>query len=290
MVYNINSAAESAHFLRGTLFDRWCDVKRRLPAGRQGKGLIIYPVATMVAFRHPRERMSTNSSFVSRLIGQGPMAEPIDSAPLKVVVFDCDGVLFDSKEANVHFYNHVMEYVGHPPVRPDQRDFIHMYPVKESLLFLLGSGPVHNRAQEYVQTIDFRFFNQYLRCEPGLVDILKIASTSYRTALATNRTISTREVLTHFRLEQYFHMVVSASDVSNPKPHPESMERIMEAFSAAPEEVLFIGDSPVDAALAQATGVIFVAYKNPALKAHIHIGHFHELLPVLAAARPEPLG
>ncbi len=197
---------------------------------------------------------------------------------LKVIALDCDGVLFDSREANVHFYTHIMEIIGRPPVREDQHEYIHMHPVRESLIYLIGGeGEDFDRAFQYFKTIDFGPFNGYLRREPGLVPFLKLAQKHFRTALATNRTISTLELLRQFNLREYFDLVVSASDVRNPKPHPESMERIFAAFRVLPQHVLYIGDSKVDEALALATGVLFVSYKNPSLKAELHIAHFQEL-------------
>lgn len=201
----------------------------------------------------------------------------------QVVAFDCDGVLFDSKDANIRFYNHIMETIDGPPVRPEQREYIHMHPVKESLQFLLGEGAEYRRALSYSQKIDFKEFNAHLRCEPGLVEVLKLAKSCCRTAMATNRTLSAREVLAHFHLDQYFDLVVSASDVKHPKPHPEQMERIEEVFGVSGEEILYVGDSAVDEAFAAATGVFFVAYKNPKLTAHLHIEHFKELHPLLLA-------
>lgn len=196
---------------------------------------------------------------------------------LKVIVFDCDGVLFDSKEANVKFYNHILERFAREPVRPEQCEYIHMHTVHESLFFLLGPGQDLDEAMRYCQTLDFSAFNDYMECEPGLTRVLAFAKKSYRVALATNRMVSTRDILAHFRLDQYFDLIVSASDVRFPKPHPESMEKIMQAFSASPQEILYVGDSSVDQALATATGVFFVAYKNPGLEAHIHVSHFDEL-------------
>jgi len=204
---------------------------------------------------------------------------------LQVIVFDCDGVLFDSKEANHLFYNHILAYVDQPPVRPDQREYIHMHPVRESLGFLLGDGPCFERAWAYAQQIDFSEFNTHLRCEPGLVETLERIKVTFKTALATNRTVSTHELLRHYHLDKYFDLVVSASDVQFPKPHPETMERILTSFDVSAAEVLFIGDSTVDEALAKATGVIFAAYKNPKLKAHLHIDHFHQLGALLSAPR-----
>jgi HAD superfamily hydrolase (TIGR01509 family) len=201
--------------------------------------------------------------------------------PFKVIAFDCDGVLFDSKDANVAFYSHILEHLGLPPVQPDQHEFIHMHPVRESLRYLVGPGVGFEKALEFAHSIDFERFNACLCPEPGLVSMLEQAQTYYHTALATNRTVSTRQVLAHFHIEQYFDLVVSASDVSFPKPHPEIMERIMSAFEVSPRQVLFVGDSAVDEALALATGVFFVAYKNRTLQAHLYVSHFEELQPVL---------
>lgn len=203
---------------------------------------------------------------------------------LRAIVFDCDGVLFDSKEANVRFYSHILERVGLPPVTPDQEEFIHMYPVRESLRYLMGDGERFQTAWEYLQKIDFRAFNSYLRREPGLLEILTLAKSRYKTALATNRMVSTRELLAHFDIEKFFDLVVSAADVRHPKPHPESMEKILNTFGISPREVLYVGDSAVDEALATATGVFFVAYKNKSLKAHLHVHHFQELHPILMNA------
>lgn len=72
------------------------------------------------------------------------------------------------------------------------------------------------------------------------------------------------------------------------------MERIMETFAVLPEQVLYVGDSAVDEALAINTGVYFAAYKNPNLKAHLHLTHFNELHSLLASescnhkADPDP--
>jgi len=197
---------------------------------------------------------------------------------LKVVALDCDGVLFDSKDANIRFYTHIMEVVGRPPLLAEQHEYIHMHPVRQSLLYLIGNdGEDFERAYSYFTTIDFEPFNGYLQQEPGLTDFLKLAQSRYRTALATNRTVSTLQLLRRYDLSQYFDLVMSASDVQHPKPHPEIMERILSNFCVLPEQVVYIGDSKVDETFARATGVLFIAYKNPLLEADLHIAHFDEL-------------
>lgn len=197
---------------------------------------------------------------------------------LKVLALDCDGVLFDSREANVLFYSHILKTVGRPPVRADQHEYIHMHPVRQSLLYLIGDdGEDFQRAFTYFESIDFEPFNGHLKREPGLIEFLAVAKNHYHIALATNRTVSTLELLKHYDLSRYFDLVVSASDVTNPKPHPEIMQRIFTAFAASPDEVLYVGDSKVDEVFAKATGVTFVGYKNPLLDADFHVTHFKEL-------------
>ncbi len=204
---------------------------------------------------------------------------------IRVVVFDCDGVLLDSKAANVRFYNCILAHFQRPAVRADQVEYLHMHSAQESLRFLFADGTLFEEAWEYCQGMDFSQFNPYLRTEPGLLPFLRALKASYHIALATNRTVSTQDVLAHFDLTSYFDCVVTAADVTFPKPHRESMERIFAAFSAGPREVLFIGDSPVDEELARSTEVMFVAYKNPRLEAHLHIDHFRQLYPVLLSNR-----
>ncbi len=204
------------------------------------------------------------------------------STSLEVLVFDCDGVLFDSRQANTRFYSSILEHLGKPPVRPDQEEYIHMHPVRESLQYLLQSPKLFDEAWKYLETFNFSSFNKYLHKEPGLEELLQLAKESKRIALATNRTVSTRELLVHFDLETFFDLVLCASDVEKPKPHPQIMEKILHSFRVSPEKVLFVGDSPVDEELAWSTGVFFAAYKNPRLKAHLHLNHFDELKPIVS--------
>jgi len=250
---------------RGTLFYMRSLVKSACARNRATRTTLFERMQQMT-------RYSTNTESMCLMF----------HTPLKVIAFDCDGVLFDSKEANARFYSHIMERIGHRQVSPEQRDYIHMHPVRESLRYLLGDDEEgFQKAWQYCQGIDFRSFNKHLRCEPGLHEILALAKSGYHTALATNRTVSTRDVLSHFDLDKYFDLVVSASDVRFPKPHPESMERILDAFNVTPREILYVGDSTVDEALAGATGVYFAAYKNNSLEAHLYINHFQELYSVL---------
>ncbi len=197
---------------------------------------------------------------------------------IKVVAFDCDGVLLDSKRANISYYNYILSHLGLPPLAPEQEDYVHMLSVYESLKFLIKDPEKLKKAIEFAKTIDFRIFNNYLKPEPGVRECLSKLKPHYFLALATNRTASTHEVLRYFDLHSFFDVVVCALDVPEPKPSPKMMEKILDHLKAKPEEVVYIGDSIIDALFAKSSGVFFIAYKNKELEANLHINSFNELL------------
>jgi phosphoglycolate phosphatase-like HAD superfamily hydrolase len=85
-------------------------------------------------------------------------------------------------------------------------------------------------------------------------------------------------LMERFNLGPYFEMVVTALDVKNPKPHPESIEKIIEALKLKKTEAVFVGDSEVDQQTAKSSGVKFVAYKNREIANDFYIEDHLDLL------------
>ena len=139
----------------------------------------------------------------------------------KAVIFDCDGVMFDSRRANAHFYNHLLSRFGLPPLREDQVDAVHMLTSEESIDYIFQGTPHTADAQAYRLNMDYTPFIEDLVVEPGLVGLLKAMKPRAGLAVATNRSNTIGRVLDRFGLSAFFQIVVSCLDVQNPKPHPE---------------------------------------------------------------------
>jgi len=77
-------------------------------------------------------------------------------------------------------------------------------------------------------------------------------------------------------------MVVTALDVKNPKPHPESIEKILQSLNLKKEEAVFVGDSEVDQQTAKSSGVKFIAYKNRDIVSDAYIDDHLALLDLLS--------
>ena len=60
----------------------------------------------------------------------------------KVIIFDCDGVLFDSKEANIAFYNQILSQFNLPPLTIAEVEYVHVSTAEEALRYLFLLQPV----------------------------------------------------------------------------------------------------------------------------------------------------
>ncbi|MBN1930888.1 MAG: HAD family hydrolase [Desulfobacterales bacterium] len=200
---------------------------------------------------------------------------------IKVVAFDCDGVLFDSVKANSYYYNNILAHFDRPAMTPEQFTYTHMHTVKESLAYLFEDRRKIEAANDYCKKISYIPFIKYMKIEPYLRPLLQRLRPKYKTAIATNRTDTMNYVLIEHDLEGCFDIVVSALDVEHPKPHPDQLIKILNHFNIEPNEAIYVGDSQLDEIAAKAAGISLVAYKNNSLSADHHIESLKELEAIL---------
>lgn len=204
---------------------------------------------------------------------------------VKGIIFDCDGVLVDSKDANRMYYNLVRQKLGMLPMTPDEEEFVHAHAVAASIARIV---PVERLAEAEAarREIPFADMLEYTYLEEGLVAFLEgMRSRGMLLGVNTNRTDSMEYLLEAFELTHFFDPVVTAGKVSHPKPNPEGVHRILREWSVTRHEVVYIGDTLVDEQTARAAGVGFWAFKNPRLAARLHVSGYETLL-AMVSARP----
>lgn len=196
---------------------------------------------------------------------------------VRSVIFDCDGVMFDTAGVNRAYYNHLLASFGRPEMTDAQFRFVHMHTVDEALAHLFPDAQRLQSVRDFRSGMDYRPFLRHLVIEPHLKPLLKRLRPQCKTAVATNRTDTMEELLKLYRLENCFDIVVRACDVARPKPHPDPLLRVLETFGIEAQEAIYIGDSAVDEAAASAAGIPFIAYRNRGLQATRHIRHLSEI-------------
>ncbi|GFO64209.1 HAD family hydrolase [Geomonas paludis] len=187
------------------------------------------------------------------------------SQKIKAVIYDCDGVLFDSFEANYAFYHLILERFGKPAIDRGDHDtmrILHTYCNKDVLEYLFAGDDRMDEVRAFSASIDYRKLFPLMVMEQGLRETLDALKGRVELAICTNRASSMDMLLADFGLDGYFSCVMTAGRVKNPKPHPEPLFKVLEHYGLAPEEALFVGDSDVDRRAAQGAGVPFVAYRG----------------------------
>ena len=197
---------------------------------------------------------------------------------LKLVIFDCDGVMFDSRYANREYYNHMLEKFGQPLMDRQAEDYVHSHNVMDAVDFIFRNNPqliaeVHN----YRQTVDYTPFLEYMVIEPDLKEFLGFLKPKFHTAISTNRSATMPAVMHMHDLEPFFDIVVTALDVAKPKPHTEGLIRILEHFDLSAAEAVYIGDSMVDREHTAGVDMRLISFKNPDLPAEFYVNSFLEI-------------
>ncbi len=211
----------------------------------------------------------------------GLVTKPATST-IKLVVFDCDGVLFESEAANIAFYDEVLRKADAPPMPASAEMACHALSSRQLFEVYYGDRPqLLARIHEAAAATDYAPFYGLMKPRPRLRDFLSELRRDFATALATNRSRTIHGVLAAFDLGDLFDFAVGVLDVERPKPHPEMLHKCLQHFGLAAREAVYVGDQPGDAAAAAAAGMPFVGIGPVAAQSELSIANLQDLAPRL---------
>jgi phosphoglycolate phosphatase len=181
-------------------------------------------------------------------------------APKRLVILDCDGVLFDSSAANVAFYNAILERMGRAALDAEGEVQAHWMGSPELIARLFADDPEQLRAaRTLARELDYTPFLHLMKPVPELFETLAWLNERGSTALATNRGGTVPQLLEHFALDRHFDLVVGLHVVARPKPAPDMLLHCLEHFALEATDAVYVGDSPSDREAARAAGIDFIA-------------------------------
>ena len=179
-----------------------------------------------------------------------------DPHKIKLVIFDLDGTLIDSRLDLVHSVNAALRHIGRPEL-PDE--VIASY-VGDGAPILIQRALGGEEIEEGLVRKGLDFFLTYYRehkldhttVYPGIVDALAAIQNSGngvpRTlAVLTNKPVNpSRAIVEALGLGQFFSQVYGGNSFPTKKPDPEGARKLMEEAGATPEQTTIVGDSQVD--------------------------------------------
>jgi beta-phosphoglucomutase-like phosphatase (HAD superfamily)/dTDP-glucose pyrophosphorylase len=170
----------------------------------------------------------------------------------KLIVFDLDGVLVDSKTIHFDSLNNALaaldeKYIITPE---EQTSTYEGLPTKSKLLLLAKNKGLPESCFDSIwnmkQEITSMMFSN-IGEDKELIDLLKIIKTNnINIAVASNSIKKTiLECLEGLGIIDLIDHVVSNEDVKNPKPHPEMYWKAMSYFGVIADETVIFEDSIV---------------------------------------------
>jgi len=179
---------------------------------------------------------------------------------IELLVFDADGVLFDSYRSNIAYYNAIFEQLGQPPLNEEEE--IASVSMATAQLFARrarGNAALTQRMNQVSSELEFAPFFELLQfpfeLRPFMIELKK----RYKLGLATNRSATVPALVRHLRLTDTFDAIASARDKNvRPKPAPDILELVLRRADAVGDRSVYVGDSQIDQAAAAAASMHFI--------------------------------
>jgi phosphoglycolate phosphatase-like HAD superfamily hydrolase len=178
---------------------------------------------------------------------------------LEMVIFDADGVLFDSSESNTAYYNAIFALVGEPPMSPvEEKAGIFMSAPQVFELRAAGDHGRIARMREVARTMDATPFFELLQPFPELRSFLLDVKRRHRIGLATNRSATIPAIIEYLGVADVFDAVASVRDKVKPKPAPDIIELCLQRAGVAAHRAVYVGDAETDRIASKAARVNFI--------------------------------
>lgn len=185
---------------------------------------------------------------------------------VKLVIFDLDGVLIETKQLHFKALNQALgEYAF------DWTEHLAVYDgltTRQKLNLLTerkGLPPEqHTEVWKNKQLITYDMLKS-IQPDPRLQEVLSsLVKAGYKIGLCSNSIRKTCiTVLAKLGLAEYMDFILSGEDVKNSKPHPEIYWKAISSMGMLPEETLIVEDSPYGLLAASRSKSYILRVKNP---------------------------
>ena len=186
------------------------------------------------------------------------MSKTLPKNKIKGLVFDLDGTLIDSLTITIDAFNQGIQHFGQP--KRSHQEILAYFGPGESEIFSKIVGPENSQTAYEVARTYMKAHVGKIPLHHGIKELLEeVKKLGFPCSIFTGRGKETTEMILNYHdIRNEFVAVITSDHVNLPKPSPEGLYQCLEKMKMSPEDVLFIGDSPVDMQAAKTSGAIGV--------------------------------
>jgi HAD superfamily hydrolase (TIGR01509 family) len=190
---------------------------------------------------------------------------------IKLLVFDLDGVLVDSRQIHYIALNKALETID-PKFIINYDEHLGKYdglPTTKKLELLTSEKGLlttdYDKVWKLKQTFTFDVIKQEIKSDSRLIEIFKqLKSDGYLIYCASNSIWNTiKQILLQKGILEYFDFFISNEEIKHAKPFPEIYLKCIERAKISSTECLIFEDSPVGRKAAYASGAHVCPIEDP---------------------------
>lgn len=178
---------------------------------------------------------------------------------IRCFIFDLDGTLFETKEANFRAYKKAFHSVG---IELLSEHYDKLFGLRiDGLLREIAPEITEDEKKEIIRkkAIYYREFVQLVRPNRALINFMLSMRKSNKICLVTTASkINATFILEHFDIKEIFDVCIWGEDVKLGKPDPECYLTCLERCSIPSDECLVFEDSEVGIEAASKAGLLNV--------------------------------
>ena len=184
---------------------------------------------------------------------------------IKALVFDIDGVLIDSFDANLKFFQDLLSKAGYkPPTKKEYSPIFHLSMLDVIRICTKSSDEKEiKRVWEMGRSRKVKYPIFLLKTTKDLEKTIIELSGKYLLGIVTNRVkegIYKIPVLS--RLQKYFQITVAYQDTKNHKPHPDPLLLACKKLGVNPDEAIYVGDAQSDIIAGKSAGMKVIFFSQ----------------------------